>query len=193
MSRRSGFSLLEVTLAIGIIAFAFVALLGLIPSGLQVFRESIDTANEMWIMQNMNSMVQVTPWKQVKNLSKWTFYFDEEGRLTDKEGPDAASDADQEVKDRRIYAVKLIFGDPIRPGDGPGEGTGVAAFTNNVSRVVAVIAPCLKPKAMQEFASVLDPDDVRKLKKGSSLRTRAFVVSRMDSMMDRENATFFEP
>ncbi|MDB6149060.1 MAG: hypothetical protein JWQ44_508, partial [Chthoniobacter sp.] len=81
------FSLVEVTLALGIVAFAFVALFGLLPVGMTVFRQSIDSANETWIMQDFNSMVQVTDWKRVKDLSheksREVYYFDEEGRRTD--------------------------------------------------------------------------------------------------------------
>ncbi len=39
-----GFSLIEVTLAIGVVAFAFVALLGLIPLGLSTFRKAMDAS-----------------------------------------------------------------------------------------------------------------------------------------------------
>jgi uncharacterized protein (TIGR02598 family) len=39
---RSGFTLVEVALAIGIVAFAFVALLALIPAGQTAYRRSID-------------------------------------------------------------------------------------------------------------------------------------------------------
>lgn len=40
--RTSAFSLIEVTLSIGIIAFAFVAVFGLIPTGLNLFRDAMD-------------------------------------------------------------------------------------------------------------------------------------------------------
>src|SRR4051812_25122874 len=62
---RAGFSLVEVALAIGIVAFAFVALLGLIPTGLNTFRQAIDKKNETAIVQDLNSMVQVTPWDKI--------------------------------------------------------------------------------------------------------------------------------
>jgi uncharacterized protein (TIGR02598 family) len=42
--RSSGFTLVEVTLALGIIAFAFVALLALLPAGNNAFRRAIDLA-----------------------------------------------------------------------------------------------------------------------------------------------------
>ena len=46
-SRRAGFSLVEVIVALGIVAFAFVGLLGIIPSGLGSFRQSVDQARAL--------------------------------------------------------------------------------------------------------------------------------------------------
>ncbi len=189
-SRTAGFSLVEVTTAIGIVAFAFIALIGLLPSGLQVFRESIDSANEMWIMQNLNSMVQVTSWSKIEDLENVTFYFDEEGRLTDRVSPEEGGETSQEVKDRRIYAVKLLVSKPSRPGDpgSPAGSTAMNAYSENVVRVIAVIAPYLKPNAMTEFEGITEVDDLKRtIGKGSALKTRAFLVSRMDSM--REDAS----
>src|SRR4026209_237612 len=80
-----GFSLVEISLALGIIGFAFVALLGLLPAGLNIFRESVDTANETWIMQDLNSMIQVTDWSKLDGMSFESsgeiYYYVEEGRL----------------------------------------------------------------------------------------------------------------
>ena len=67
-SAMAGFSLIEVTLAIGIIAFAFVALFGLLPTGMQTFRASVDSTNDVTMLQEMNAMVQVTEWKNVDSL-----------------------------------------------------------------------------------------------------------------------------
>src|SRR5437868_6771867 len=41
-SQRAGFTLVEVTLALGIVAFAFMALLALLPAGNVAFRRAID-------------------------------------------------------------------------------------------------------------------------------------------------------
>lgn len=43
-SRRAGFSLVEVVLAVGVVAFAFVAVLGLLPAGMTQFRQAVDTS-----------------------------------------------------------------------------------------------------------------------------------------------------
>jgi uncharacterized protein (TIGR02598 family) len=42
--RQAGFSLVEVVLAVGVVSFAFVAILGLIPAGLSQFRQAVDTS-----------------------------------------------------------------------------------------------------------------------------------------------------
>ena len=81
----SGFSLPEVAMAIGIIAIAFVALIGLLPVGLNTFRAAIDESNETWIMQSMNSMIQTTDFSQIEDLgyekSQDIFYYDEGAKL----------------------------------------------------------------------------------------------------------------
>lgn len=41
-SKKQGFSLVEVVLALGVVAFAFVAILGLIPAGMTTFRQAIN-------------------------------------------------------------------------------------------------------------------------------------------------------
>ncbi len=58
--RQQGFSLVEVTLSIGVIAFAFVALMGLLPTGLSVFREAMDTTVTAQIAQRITSELQET-------------------------------------------------------------------------------------------------------------------------------------
>ena len=165
-----GFSLVEVALALGVVAFAFVSLFGLLPTGLGIFRTAIDTSNETWIMQGLNSMIQVTEWPKIQELEKETFYFNEEGRLTDtKTNPSS----DTKVQASRLYAVKLIIDDFNRPND--------SAALPNSRRVVAVFALFASPTAMKEFDDVTKSADVAQLKAGSQIRTRAFLVARMDS------------
>ncbi len=181
-----GFSLVEIATSIGIIAFAFISLIGLLPTGLQVFREAIDSSNETWIEQRLNSMVQVTPWARIEELEKFRFYFDEEGRLTDRTSPDESSAPEEQSVENRIYAVKLLTAKPLRPGDSSAVAIagGENAFAENVVRVVMVIAPCQKPAAMKEFEKVTLLEDLQKLGKRSGVKTRAFLVTRMDSIRE---------
>jgi prepilin-type N-terminal cleavage/methylation domain-containing protein len=55
---RAGFSLVEVIVAMGIVAFAFVGLLGIIPSGLSSFRQSVDQARALTALNMVASAVR---------------------------------------------------------------------------------------------------------------------------------------
>jgi uncharacterized protein (TIGR02598 family) len=166
----------EITLAIGIVAFAFVALFGLLPVGMNVFRESIDRTNEMWIMQNLNSMIQVTEWREVEKLSYETsgeiYYYDEEGRLTDSE----KNRVEERAADR-LYAVKLIVDKMNRPAAGAADWID----DTNALRIVAVLAPVNSPSSMAEFHRINKPAELEDLAPGKGIRSRAFLVARMDS------------
>ena len=168
-----GFSLIEVAIAIGIVAFAFVALLGLMPAGLSSFRSAIDTSNESWIMQGINSMVQATEWKKIKDLEYETFYYNEEGRLTDtKSNPSS----DERVKSSRLYAVKVLIDEKfIRPDN-------VSDVLKHSARVVVLLASITNPVAMKDFDQTTSVEAVSQLRRASPVRIRAFLVARMDSV-----------
>ena len=109
-----GFSLVEISLALGIIAFAFIALLGLLPVGLQTFRQAIDTGNEARIMQTFMSKLEATEFSKIKELdfeqSEEIFYFDEEGMPTD-----SSTDEVPTLVNQRLYAAKIFIEDPEVP------------------------------------------------------------------------------
>ena len=175
-SHSHGFSLVEVALALGIVAFAFVSLFGLLPAGLSTFRTSIDVGNETWIMQGLNSMIQVTEWSKIvgpdsEPLKKEIFYYNEEGRLTDTQSHPSSDD---KVKASRLYAVKVLIDDFNRPNDS-------APLPNSV-RVIALFAAVANPTAMKDFNDTTLVSSVAKLKSSSQVRSRAFLVARMDSL-----------
>jgi uncharacterized protein (TIGR02598 family) len=57
-----GFSLVEVTIALGIAALAITVILGLVPTGLNSLREAGNTAAESSIMRQMLSELQAADW-----------------------------------------------------------------------------------------------------------------------------------
>ena len=185
-SDPAGFSLVEVAMSIGIIAFAFVALFALVPTGLTTFRESIDMSNETWIMQNMNSMVQTTEFRRIEDLgydkSKEIYYFDEEGKLIESEN---FPSNDPLVKNNRLYAVKLLVERLFRP-----EAQGAESVDSRLQhgwRIVAVFAPYQNPKAMEEFKTVNDASSLETLPPATTLHSRSFIVARMDSEREVSN------
>lgn len=75
-ARRCGFTLVEVAMALGVFSFGVLAVIGLLPAGLQVNRDSVATVVESNILQVVTSDAQAT---NFKNLEGKIFYFDEEG------------------------------------------------------------------------------------------------------------------
>jgi uncharacterized protein (TIGR02598 family) len=75
-----GFSLVEVVIAMGIVVFAFIPLLGLIPMGLNTSRQAVDTTVEAQIVQQMTSQVQQTAFSSLTGLNnEGLLYFDANG------------------------------------------------------------------------------------------------------------------
>jgi uncharacterized protein (TIGR02598 family) len=181
MRFREGFSLVEVTMAIGIIAFAFVALFGLLPSGLTTFRAAVDTTNDTSIMQDMNSMVQVTEWKKIDGLAQSKggdiYYYDEEGRRTDTK----SSPAKEEVTNRRLYQVKLIVEPFVQPGS---SSSSAADQLEGARRIIVVIGDLVRPKSVTDFEHTTRVEDLSKPAGQLDLRTRTLVVTRMESVKD---------
>jgi uncharacterized protein (TIGR02598 family) len=74
--RAFGFSLVEVAIALGVVAFSLTTVLALLPSVLKSMRESIDQTLESQIGQQIASDVLQTPFRDVGAMTK---YYDSEG------------------------------------------------------------------------------------------------------------------
>jgi uncharacterized protein (TIGR02598 family) len=107
--RLAAFSLIEVTLAIAIVAFAFISLIGLLPAGMAVFNQTMDATNEMRIVGDLSSMVQASDYdKLTASFANQLYYFDVDGGFLDTR--DVPVD---EYVEKRIYSAKVIFDDQI--------------------------------------------------------------------------------
>jgi uncharacterized protein (TIGR02598 family) len=174
-----GFSLVEIALAVGVIAFAFVALFGMLPLGLQTFRDAIDTNNEARIVQMFVSKVLATDFKNLKTTVDFgatgeVAYFDEEGTQIDTSTNPIASRASS-----RIYEAKVFVDDPAVP-----------TLTNTLTysaNIVVVFANMSSPAA-KEFGD--QTANLAKLRtylsntKGKTgLKVRPLIVSKMDGVL----------
>ena len=56
--RRAGFSLIEVTIALGIISFALVAIIGLLPVGLNSQKQGADQSRAIQVLNNVTRAVK---------------------------------------------------------------------------------------------------------------------------------------
>ena len=75
-AQASGFSLIEVVLAVGVAAFALVTIMGLLPAGLSTFKNSMNTAVGSQIAQRVFNDLQVADFTYIQNTNR---YFDEQG------------------------------------------------------------------------------------------------------------------
>lgn len=67
---RSGFSLVEVTIAVAIAALGFITLLGLLPSGINMAKEAAQMSTGARIIQKLSGEMQSVTWEDID----WTGY-----------------------------------------------------------------------------------------------------------------------
>ncbi|MBP7948450.1 MAG: Verru_Chthon cassette protein B [Verrucomicrobiales bacterium] len=107
---QKGFSLLEVIVAMGIVATVMIALVGVMPSGVASIQEASVTSIEARIMQEIISDAQSAEWLNkgadpfittIDELDDDTRYYDRYGTLLDKSG------GNSNLSQRPAYAAKL--------------------------------------------------------------------------------------
>ena len=80
--RAQAFTLVEVVIALGIIAFAFVPVIGLLPVGLDMSRQAMDATICAQIAQQLTSEVQQTDFTDIASLANVTpYWFDDQGKM----------------------------------------------------------------------------------------------------------------
>ncbi len=121
--KRRAFSLVEVTMALGLVSFAVITVIGLMPVGIAALHRAIDTTEEAQIVRQIGAQVLLTPYSQLPaNFSGTTFYYDQDGVfLTNSAAPRPA--------DTRYWATTTIS-TPVYPGSG-----GVASVSGSLSTV----------------------------------------------------------
>jgi len=74
-----GFSIIEVTLALGIFAFAMIPIIGLVSSGMKSLRGSMDDAVRGEIVRKVVAEAGRVPYTNLSSFDGTNFYFDDEG------------------------------------------------------------------------------------------------------------------
>jgi prepilin-type N-terminal cleavage/methylation domain-containing protein len=189
-SATRGFSLPEIALSLAVLSIAFVSLFALLPFGLASFRASIDTSNETWIMQGLNSMIQTTEWEKIwgpnATITEDIYYFDEEGRLTDTLSNPTNDD---KVRRSRLYQAKLFVVPFYRPAQTTATDAFVAVDTSNgeskpvAVRIIAVMGNMSNAKATALFEKLERAEQIDNLPVDSGLSVRAFVATQMNSVI----------
>lgn len=82
--RAGGFTLVEVTIAIGIVSFALLGLIGLLPAGLGALRDSAEQTMNAQIVRRISGDLMVQSFASRADFSSFsgaTLYFDEEAQV----------------------------------------------------------------------------------------------------------------
>lgn len=73
------FSLVEVTMAIGLISFCLVSLLALLPTGLNAIQDAGNQLTGMRIVENISSSAQRVPFADLETFCSGSHSFDNDG------------------------------------------------------------------------------------------------------------------
>ena len=169
---KAAFSLVEVSLAVAIIAFAFVALIGLLPAGMQVFKKTIDATNEMRIFTDLTSMLQATDFSKVSDdaVTKNLFYFDADGGLLDTQ----LAQKSNLIKDR-VYTARIVADKQNIVA------TKEVDYDNANIALKALVVIGKNNTASNEFLNGLtDAESVQKIPRSAKYRILPLIVTKTD-------------
>lgn len=84
----NGFSLVEAVLALAVVSFAMMGIVGLVPVGLSHFKKAITISAESQILRSLSNEIEVTEFSNLLSeySSPKTLFYDDEGRLIDTAG-----------------------------------------------------------------------------------------------------------
>lgn len=131
-SVREGFSLVEVSAALGIVAVAMLSIVALLPHGLGTFREAMDTSVCAQIAQRVFSDMEQADFETLLQAGEAVStdfvilplrYFDDEGGTVEVASPSGGPTLQEAVQIR--YTARIRAG---RPGNG--DTTLPAGFTS---------------------------------------------------------------
>lgn len=128
-NRPRGFSLVEVTLALGIVAFALVPLLALVPIGLTAAQATIRETAQSHILRQISGDLGMMPFDEIDSYIAAKHQFDSDGRLTDKS---------TEI----IYEAKLERKNATFPGSAD-----IPNVSTHLQQVIVTIGIAANPKA----------------------------------------------
>ena len=161
-----GFSLVEVTLALGITAFGLVALMGMLPKSLSTLQEAGQISAQTRIAQQLIGDVMLNDWKKLDTVypaakaAGEIKYFDDQSIEIKTDDPDFSRDL--------IYIARLRL--PAAATDGvklPGAGN----FSTDLRRIIVDI---IQSNDTQFTAANFDDDKMQ-----SKVRTFSSIITNM--------------
>ena len=147
LAANAAFSLVEVAVAIGVVAIGMLSVVALLPTGMETLRASANETAQARISQEIIARLQGTDWDQSNNLGDFQdqlFYFDRQGNQTLSTAPDT------------VFTAKLDV-----PTDGPqlpaanncGLNQNLRAITVKITSLPTAIADrFLDPRKFQQLS-----------------------------------------
>jgi uncharacterized protein (TIGR02598 family) len=123
--------LVEVTIALGIVSFALLAIIGLVGSGLTSVRESTNDSAIASIIQHVRAELNQADFGDLINSPDFVMLFNKSGRLI---GGDLSQQPSSNAENEPFYRVTFLSADPSIPGGGDSIG--------NSSELVTVTVTC---------------------------------------------------
>lgn len=143
--RTPGFSLVEVTLAIGIVAVAATTIFALLPTALNTLKSSNEQTVEAQISEQLSSNLLQTPFADLPNATVYYFY-DNEGTALSVGAANAAVAASSNASDapaRTVFTAQLSVSAASYPGSGSGAaaaaGSNTATLANSMKLITVKI------------------------------------------------------
>ncbi len=78
-SLRQGFSLVEVALAMGVVGFGLLSLVGMLPFGLTTFKQAMSNTVESQIVQNLSNDIVLANYTSLSSYAAPTWYYNYQG------------------------------------------------------------------------------------------------------------------
>jgi uncharacterized protein (TIGR02598 family) len=79
LSDMRAFTLVEVVLAMGVVSFAMISMLGLLTAGLVTFHDAINATTEAEITQQLANQLELANYSSITNSGVSNYYFTMEG------------------------------------------------------------------------------------------------------------------
>jgi|GEM_PF-1233228 len=120
--QKRAFSLVEVVLALGLVSFAVIAILGLIPTGLTTLRQAMNQTVEAQIVKSIGARAVTA---NFTNLATNNMFFDDEGLPTTTAA-------------MAVYTVNVTTNVPVFPGS-----SNAINYTNSLTtlRILMISKP----------------------------------------------------
>lgn len=140
--RRRGFTLIEVTLAIAIVALALVSLMGMLPTGMKSLVAAHDAAIEARIHQSILGELLLTSWEKQGGQAPIDMF--DRTRFYDDQGIEVPANSQEFTYQVRITIIGR--GDRIPPSAGGGNSPGIilpgdTVASDDLRLAVVEIAP----------------------------------------------------